>query len=645
MSVRSRPPHRGRFLPFGFARPWLRVVALLLGVAAGSPLPAQPPGSPRPTLTLDLPSDLVPSLPSPAAVADVQPPVLTPDPLPELPRPTGEPKLVPDETLTPGQVQPVQLPPVPVPVEKSRPAQPAPVPEFVLPRLPAPPALTPVYPIGLPKARAPASEVPHEPDPYVKQVVDPQNTLEVARGHTRMIVLKEAAARLRVADEKVAGCEVVSPTELALAGREVGSTMLNLWFADSFDPDRVKLVSYLVRVGPDPEVKARAESACKALAAEINHTFPDSQVSLAPVGDKVAVSGQCKDVNEAAQILRIVRTNAPAQSPNPSGEVTFAVHATVPETPPEGPTNLAFAAGPDVINLLRVPGEQQVMLKVVVAEVDRAAARSIGVRFCTETGGLTVLGADAGGKCGGPVLLDGCRIAPALGALRNLNYARSLAEPNLVTANGQTACFHAGGQFPVPLLTPGLEGVSFVPFGVQLSFTPLVTDRDRVRLCVAAEVSTRDESAGTFVGNSGVPGLQTRNFKTTVELREGQTLAVAGLIRNTLEADSSRMPLLSEIPLFGRLLGFDHTAAGERELVVLVTPELVHPLEPCEVPALPGAELFEPNDLEFYLCGKLESERGEDFRSPVHTSPGRLLRCRQCDDLFLIGPQGCSDVR
>jgi pilus assembly protein CpaC len=527
-----------------------------------------------------------------------------------------------------------------VPVEKAPPAPAATVKEVAPPSLAPPPVPAPVRP----RAAAPAPEPPHEPDPYVKQVIDPQNTLEVTRGHTRMVVLKEAVSRVRVADEKVAGCEVVSPAELALAGREVGSTMLNLWFGDSLDPSHLKLVSYLVRVGPDPEVKARAESACKTLADEINHAFPDSQVSLAPVGDKVTVSGQCKDVNEAAQILRIVRTTAPAQAANPSGEVTFAVHASVAESPPEGPPNLAFAAGPDVINLLRVPGEQQVMLKVVVAEVDRAAARSIGVRFCTDTGGPTVLGSDNGGKCGPPVLLDGCRIAPALGALRNLNYARSLAEPNLVTTNGQTACFQGGGQFPVPLLTPGLEGVAFVPFGVQLSFTPLVTDRDRVRLCVAAEVSTRDEATGTFVGNSGVPGLQTRNFKTTVELREGQTLAVAGLIQNTLEADSCRIPLLSEIPLFGRLLGYDHTAAGERELVVLVTPELVHPLEPCEVPALPGAELFEPNDLEFYLCGKLESERGEDFRSPVRTSPSQLLRYRKCDDIFLIGPQGCSDV-
>src|SRR5439155_4055289 len=123
-----------------------------------------------------------------------------------------------------------------------------------------------------------------------------------------------------------------------------------------------------------------------------------------------------------------------------------------------------------------------------------------------------------------PVALDNGQIQLAINALRNLNYARSLAEPNLVALNGQTATFQAGGQFPVPIVTgftaAGLQGVNFVPFGVQLNFTPFITDKDRIRLNVAASVSTRDISSGTSIGGSFVSGLNSRNFQTVVELRE-----------------------------------------------------------------------------------------------------------------------------
>src|SRR5205085_10926860 len=133
----------------------------------------------------------------------------------------------------------------------------------------------------------------------------------------------------------------------------------------------------------------------------------------------------------------------------------------------------------------------------------------------------------------------------------------SLAEPNLVTMNGQTANFQAGGQFPVPVVTgfttAGLQGVNFIPFGVQLSFTPYITDRDRIRLVMSAEVSSRDLSAGNItIGGAAVPNLSTRNFQTTVELREGQTLAVAGLIQNNLGAESHRVPFFGYIPFLGR---------------------------------------------------------------------------------------------
>jgi pilus assembly protein CpaC len=253
--------------------------------------------------------------------------------------------------------------------------------------------------------------------------------------------------------------------------------------------------------------------------------------------------------------------------------------------------------------------------------------------------------AGAGGFNNLPAALDNGQVRLAISALRTLNYARTLAEPNLTTMNGQPAYFHAGGQFPVPIVTgytqAGLQGVNFVPYGVSLSFTPYITDRDRVRLNIAAEVSTRDLASGTAnVGGTNIPNINTRNFTTTVELREGQTLAVAGLIQNNPGADSKRVPLLGDLPLIGRMFSFDRITAGEQELVILITPELVRPLECHELLPLPGSNLFEPSDLEFYLCGRLESHHLADHRSAVRTDVHRQLRYRQMENLYLPGPTG-----
>src|SRR5262249_55145215 len=145
------------------------------------------------------------------------------------------------------------------------------------------------------------------------------------------------------------------------------------------------------------------------------------------------------------------------------------------------------------------------------------------------TGGLGGLG---GGIANIPVALDHGQILLAIAALRSLSYARYLAEPNLVAINGQTATFQVGSLLPVPVLTgsavSSLQGVNFIPTGVLLSFTPFITERDRVRLTINAEVSDRDLNVvPTVIDGAAIPSLVTRNFQTVVELREGQTLAVA----------------------------------------------------------------------------------------------------------------------
>lgn len=516
---------------------------------------------------------------------------------------------------------------------------------------------------------------------FIEGVLDPRNTLDLIEGRARIILLKETPKRTQIVDESVANFRILEPDgkQMTIIGLKAGITVLNLWFTDPKQKDRDVILSYLVRVFPDPEAKERLEAVYKALEQEINRAYPRSRVRLTLIGDKIMVSGQAHDLIEAYQIIRIVGANAPGQQQQPGQQQRPSVPTSAltptgnpfdPLRPGQTPGLEEFltAGGPNVINNLRVPGEQQVMLRVMVAEVNRAAARSIGVNFNIinnqgtlvfgqQTGnliaGLTQPGAgNAAGLVNLPVNLDNGQIPIAIQALRTLNYAKSLAEPTLTARNGATAFFLAGGQFPVPVVTGlgafgqfggGLQGVQFVPFGVQLFFTPVITDRDRIRLTVTATVSTRDNAAATTIAGALVPGLNTRTFSTTVELREGQTMAVAGLIQTNSGAQAERVPFFGDLPFVGRLASFQRASAGEQELVILVTPELVHPLEPHELPKLPGADIFEPGDLEFYLLGRLESRRAYDYRSPVMTDIHRMLSYRRCERHYILGPSGHTE--
>lgn len=520
----------------------------------------------------------------------------------------------------------------------------------------------------------PSPKVQAEFAEFVDGLVDPQNTLDLIVDRPRLLVLKKVPSRIQIADEEVAAYTLISNQEVSVMGNKVGSTILNLWFNNEAD-GTTQVLSYLVRVVPDPEAKERLDSVYEALTEEINQAFPDSVVKLALVGDKLVVSGQAKDSVEAAQILQIVAANAPGggtagtgadPAEIPIGGVNLNLVGTpnaIGELQENGLQNFLLRdIGRNVINLLRVPGEQQVMLRVTVAEVNRTAARSIGVDFSVfNNSGVPVISNVTGDFGAGnlPVIIDNGQVILAIQALRSLNLSKSLAEPNLTTMNGQPARFRAGGEFPVPAATQAFggvgQGVDFVPFGVQLRFVPYITDRDLIRLEIGAAVSTRDPSLGTNIGGSSlaggtsVTGLNSRNFSSTVELREGQTLAVAGLIQSNYGATTNRVPLLGDIPLMGNFFARNETSSGEQELVILVTPELVAPLNACEGPSLPGSDIFEPGDCEFYLYGQLEGRRMQDFRSAARTDRARQKSYYDCEEVFIIGPKGhtvnCCGVR
>jgi pilus assembly protein CpaC len=350
-----------------------------------------------------------------------------------------------------------------------------------------------------------------------------------------------------------------------------------------------------------------------------------------------------------------------------------------------GPTQFTNrGVPPQVINLMRVAGSQQVMLKVRIAELNRTALRQIGANFLgvdPHTGGIV------GSIISGPTSFQGTIGQPGnlikgnqlfgssilaqnglnttvfgifqdanfeftLGALRQNGLLKILAEPNLVALNGQTASFLAGGEFPVPVPQVSAAGVAptitvrFREFGVRLGFVPYILDGDVIRLTVAPEVSNIDTTiAVTLVaGGSPVPGLNTRKAQTTVELREGQTLAIAGLMQLTLNGNTSRIPGLGDLPILGPFFSNTSSQRIEKELVVLVTPYLIEPMNAEQVPPTPGDEVKEPNDLELYFLNRIEARTGKDFRGTTKwDDPWGLRYHLNLEKKYVNGPVGFSD--
>lgn len=475
-----------------------------------------------------------------------------------------------------------------------------------------------------------------------------------------------------------------APHRLSLEPLATGQTTLTMWFADPNSPDGEDAVSWQIVVTDSQGCDFEQELA--ALEREINYTFTNSSIQLRYVGTRILVRGKARDVEEASQILRIISASIPCDRNDTEEDSLEQLAASLREQSNRadrennsslevldalrsernsdvlaglsavnrGSSNTGVNQGQinnRVINMLEIAGVHQVMLKVTVAEINRSAARTIGADLQIGSVGdavrfFTTLGPAAGA---GSLVLDQTDFDLAISALKQLNLARSLAEPTLTTLNGQPANFNVGGSFPVPIVTgqtaTGLQGVDFQNFGVQLQFLPVVTDGDRVRLTLQASVSTRDEASSAMVGNTNVPGLNSRNFSNTVELREGQTLAVAGLIQSNLGGTSSRVPFLGDIPGLGRIFSNDGTSYDEQELVILVTPYLAGPIdeEQANQLPLPGSDYFEPDDLEFFLKGRLTGHVAEDYRSPIRTDLQKIKAFRRCEQQLIIGQPGHSN--
>jgi pilus assembly protein CpaC len=447
----------------------------------------------------------------------------------------------------------------------------------------------------------------------IEEVIGPDLSLELEENHSKLVRTRQPVLRSSIVDPQVVEITQFDTTNLEIIGLKAGFTDLTLWFGDPAKPDVVEILRYRVRVSPSNDSQQQRQLAYSELEAMINELFPNSSVELIVVADKIVVKGQARDSEEATNIMNLIRR----RGYNANNGVNSGTNQATQM--PQG-TNVQNPAGQNttgLINMLKVPGAQQVLLKVRIAELSRSALRELGFDFSINKENLSI-SSNLGNSGNLVAILNGDEVSLILRALSSNSYSKILAEPNLVTLSGRTASFIAGGQFAVPTAV-GIGGVQaattfFQGFGTQVQFTPTVLDKDRIRLRVAPTFSSLN-SANTV---NGIPGLSTRSVFTTVDMREGQWLAVAGLIEDQQQGSKLRVPGIGDIPIGGALFGKNSIKRDETELLILVSPQLVHPLDADSVPPiLPGMDVLEPDNHEFFIGNQIESTNGANFRSTV----------------------------
>ena len=475
--------------------------------------------------------------------------------------------------------------------------------------------LPPVRPVA-------SSQLAEKVGSLVDEIVQQEAELDVPLRRSKILRMKQPIFRAAIADPSVIEIVAFGTREVELIGKESGSTTVTFWLGDEDNPHHLSLV---VNVEKDDSIEDRRRLEYGELQEMINEMFPNSRIQLIPIADKLIVRGQVRDEQEAAKIMSLLRENATTVSSSLGGFGAGIGNAGTAAEPFPDASDLPKA---QVVSLLRIPGEKQVMLKVLIAELKRSAIRQLGADFNFDVGDLMLGSALAGS---GNIMATGTfnddSFSLALKALTGNGNAKILAEPNLVVLSGQTADFISGGQFAVPTIV-GVGGAqasttTFKGFGTQLSFSPTVLDNDRIRLNVSPSFSTLNSANSV----AGIFGVDTRSVNTTVELREGQVLAIAGLLQEQQRGYSSRVPLLGDTKLLRPLFETKVVSRDETELLILVSPELVHPMESHEAPTiLPGMEVTEPDDVDFFIYGDIEGRPGFHHRSTVWP----LFKSRNC---------------
>lgn len=443
------------------------------------------------------------------------------------------------------------------------------------------------------------------------QAVDPtlvsSGTSEDGRVHllpnkSSVIVTKVPFKQISVGAPDIADVNPTGPSNLLITGKKPGTTQVIVWD----DSDRIQVIDVIV------------DFYLEELQALLRNTFPDSNIQVIAANSAILLRGRVPSiqVSEQAQML-------------------------------------AKPFSPSVINMLEVAGGQQVMLEVKFAEVSKAATNALGVNFGL-TDGIGIAGSNIGqiaplglmdlaGRPGlsypsggaaavtlfGKGEVGGTGFITFIRAMRENSLLRVLAEPNLITMSGKEASFLAGGEFPVPTPQTGGGGdefaaitVDYKEYGVRLKFLPVVLGNGNIHLQVSPEVSDLDYANAITVGGFQIPGIRTRRVSTSIELSDGQSFAVAGLLNDSTFSKKESTPVLGDIPVLGALFRSTRYERKETELVVLVTVHLVAAINPDKVSGLPGERWRHPTEAQLFMFGDLGEQLPPSKREPASARQG-----------------------
>jgi len=416
--------------------------------------------------------------------------------------------------------------------------------------------------------------------------------------------------RADVVAANIAQVDVISPTRLLIKGQSYGSTTVLL------QGENEKQYMFQIFVELDLE----------RLKEGLKEIDPLGKVNATSVRGHIVLTGTVSSAERARRMMEMAMLFLPiGQGGNPATTVQ---------------------------NHLDVAGEQQVLIKCTVAEVSRRGLRELGINgflagenfrdgfVVNQLGNINPINigaaADANVTQNIPFLTGTDGIPLTSNPTLSLGFPRAqmqlflramaensllsiLAEPNLVAISGETATFLAGGEFPIPVPQGNQQvTIEFREFGVRLNFTPVVKGNEIIRLRVAPEVSELDFTTSVQIEGFVVPGLTSRSTETTVELGNGQTIAIGGLLSENARGLADRVPGIGDVPILGSLFRSVSYQRSLTELVILVTPEIVAPLEAHQSVALDNHNIKRPDDFELYALGLLEKAEPKDFEEPEH---------------------------
>lgn len=446
--------------------------------------------------------------------------------------------------------------------------------------------------------------------------------LNLTIGKSTMMRLPSAITRISVGNPTVADVTLIGPSELYLLGKTYGSTNLMIW-----------------RKGAGPTViDVNVNIDVARMEAKIHELLPSEKgITVRPAADSVILTGVVSSAVKAKAAEDIANAfvsdmNKSLVLPIVAGDTKVAPGTKLQMSSSGG----GGAAGAKVVNLLQIADAQQVMLEVTVAEVSKTLMDKMGAQFsATRTTGSWVYGIGSNLLSGGAGLLSAIKNSTngiSIDLEKNDGLIKILAEPNLVAISGQEASFLAGGKIFIPVSRANnATGGSTITleekeYGVGVKFTPTVLEGGRIHLKVAPEVSELSQTGSPFSTIGGetaiLPSFTTRRAQTSVQLMDGQSLAIAGLIKNNVKQAVDRVPGLGEVPVLGALFRSSEFQGDRSELMFVITPRLIKPLDPNYI--LPTDGFTPPSRSEFYFGNKLEGSGHEDIPADPRTAPAHV---------------------